>query len=117
MEASTRTPVCTKQTTPRIHDWLAHDENSKLLKTMAAPETSPGGSIQSFLSGPSRRFQPTGDGGGGGGCSKFELCSNADAYLGCREDSIALAMSWLKVDEARTEGRKLTCGMFAAECV
>jgi hypothetical protein len=26
-------------------------------------------------------------------------------------------MSWLKVDEARTEGRKLTCGMFAAEYV
>ena len=72
-------------------------------------------STQSFLSGPSRRFQPTGDGGGGGGCSKFKLCSNADVYLGCREDSIALAMSWLKVDEARTEGRKLTCGIFATE--
>ena len=26
-------------------------------------------------------------------------------------------MSWLKVDEARTEGRKLTCGMLAAEFV
>jgi len=33
-------------------------------------------------------------------------------YLGFREDSIALAMSWLKVDEARTDGRKLTCGIF-----
>jgi hypothetical protein len=72
---------------------------------------------QSFLSGPSRRFQPTGDGGGGGGCSNLELCSEADVYLGCRDDSIALAMSWLKVDEARTEGRKLTWGILAAERV
>lgn len=32
--------------------------------------------------------------------------------MGFREDSIALAMSWLKVDEARTEGRRLVCGMF-----
>ena len=109
MEASTeRTPIHTKQEkTLRIHDWLAHEKKSKWLKTaITDPENFVPGQLP--RSGPSRRFQPTGDGGGGGGWSNFELLSEAEVYLGCREDSMALAMSWLKVDEARTEGRKLT---------
>lgn len=40
-------------------------------------------------------FQLTGEGGGGGGCSKLEFGFESDeyVYLGCREDSIARATS------------------------
>jgi len=40
-------------------------------------------------------FQPTGEGGGGGGWSNLELGFESDVYvyLGRREDSIARAMS------------------------
>ena len=84
-----------------------HTKNLSGLKQLTDPENYlvPD---QWSRSVPSRRFQPTGDGGGGGGWSNFELLSKAEVYLGWREDSMALAMSWLKVDEARTEGRKLT---------
>ena len=88
-----------------------HTKSLSGLKQLTDPENYV--PDQSSRSGPSRRFQPTGDGGGGGGWSNFELLSEAEVYLGCREDSMALAMSWLKVDEARTEGR----GILADECV
>jgi hypothetical protein len=52
-----------------------------------------------------------GEGGGGGGCSIWDLGSFAEVYLGWREDSIARAMSWVKDGEERTDGRNLACCM------
>jgi len=43
---------------------------------------------------------PTGDGGGGGGCSKLCVPSSVyEAYLGkCEEACMAREMAWLKAD-------------------
>ncbi len=73
---------------------------------LPTPNESPSSTSYHDLRG---AFQPTGDGGGGGGCSNLELESESEeyVYLGCREVSIARAMSWLQVDEERTDGRKL----------
>jgi hypothetical protein len=108
MEASTERTPKPYQTEKRSEYMIGlHTKKSKgLRKQLIDPENYV--PDQSARSVPSRRFQPTGDGGGGGGWSNFELLSKAEVYLGWREDSMALAMSWLKVDEARTEGRKLT---------